>query len=299
MKFNSLLLVGVILSCIGLIVSIGYIPLASHSLHDSRISIQSKFLESPTQLLHQVSFTEFNYSALTASLANHNISTNTASNVITSYEQIYHTDKTQFITISEPAISLTLPMIVNSSSNSNNHNEVWKDISRIYNWVKSCIRYENDSSLLLTQEINQSLHSPVDIWQYPSQTLLLGQGDCEDQALLLTSLLLSYSNESYYFECLLLQSSYGIGHVTPYIPVKGDLLTIMDPATGYYTTSESRNSTLTSQTVKQEIGNYLAFLSTQSEGPWRISGAFSNNFDHSFPTTDTFSNWLLSRMSDE
>ncbi len=299
MKFNTLLLVGVILSCIGLIVSIGYIPLASPSLHDSSISIQSKFLEPPTQLLQQVSFTEFNYSTLMASLASHNISTNTASNVIPSYEQIYHTDKTQFITISEPAILLTLPMIVNSSRNSNNHNEVWKDISRIYNWVKTYIQYKNDSYLLLTQGINQRLHSPADIWQYPSQTLILGQGDCEDQALLLTSLLLSYSNESYYFECLLLQSSLGIGHVTPYIPIKSNLLTIMDPATGYYTTSESGNSTLASQTIKQEIANYLAFLSTQSEGSWRIIGAFSNNFDHAFPTTDTFSNWLLSRMSDE
>jgi len=91
----------------------------------------------------------------------------------------------------------------------------------------------------------------------------------------------------------------GIEHVTPYIPIKGDLLTIMDPATGYCTTSESGNSTLTSQTIKQEISSYLAFLSTQSEGHWRIIGAFSNTFDHSFPTTDTFSNWLLSRMSDE
>ena len=298
MKFNTLLLLGVILSCTGLVISIGYIPIASHSIHDSGISIQSKFLEPPTQLPPQVSFKEFNYSALIAALASHNISTNVASNIFMSYEQIHHIDKTLFVTVSEPAILITLPMIVNNSRNSDNHNEVWNDISSIYHWVKTCIQYENDSYLLLTQGANQSLQSPVDIWQYPSQTLVLGQGDCEDQALLLTSLLLSYSNESYYFECLLLQSSSGIGHVTPYIPIKGDLLTIMDPATGYYTTSEPRNNTLTSRSIKQEIVNYLAFLSTQSEGQWRVIGAFSNNFDHPFSTTDAFSNWLLSRMTD-
>ena len=299
MKFNKLLLLGVILSCTGLVISIGYIPIATPPLHDSSISIQSKFLEPPTGEPQQVSFKEFDYSTLTASLASHNISSNITHNISSNYEELHHIDKTLFITVSEPAISITLPMIVNNTMNSDNHNEVWNDISSIYHWVKTCIRYENDSLPLLTQGINQSSQSPVDIWQYPSQTLVLGQGDCEDQALLLTSLLLNYSNESYYFECLLLQSSLGIGHVTPYIPIKGDLLTIVDPATGYYTTSESEKSTLSSRSIKQEIANYLAFLSTQIEGQWRINGAFSNNFEHPFSTTDAFTNWLLSRMSAE
>ena len=298
MKFNTLLLLGVILSCTGLIIGIWYVPTAPPSLYDSSISIQSKFLEPPNQLPQQISFKEFNYSALIASLASQNISTNTAANRLTSYEQIHHIDKTQFVTVSEPAISLTLPMIVNHSMHSLNCNEIWNDISSIYHWVKTCILYENDSLPLLTQGANQSSQPPVDIWQYPSQTLVLGQGDCEDQALLLTSLLLSYANETYYFECLLLQSSTGMGHVTPYIPIKGDLLTIIDPATGYYTITESKNNTLTSRPIKQEIANYLAFLPTQSEGQWRIIGAFSNNFDHPFSTTDAFSNWLLLRMSD-
>jgi hypothetical protein len=135
------------------------------------------------------------------------------------------------------------------------------------------------------------------IWQYPSQTLLLGHGDCEDQALLLTSMLRNYYDETFYIECLLLQSSTGIGHVTPYLPVNNDCLTIIDPATGYYTTTDPNKNTLTSGMVEQEITNYLAFLSTQSSGQWRIVGAFSSYFDHPFDFNDEFSNWLLLHMS--
>jgi hypothetical protein len=297
MKFNSVLLLGAVLACTGLMISIYYIPSTSPFVTDNHLSIQSKFLEPPTQLPQQISFMEFNYSALITSLTNQNMSIDISSNIVTSYEQLLHIDKTQFITVSDPAISITLPMILNYSMNPSNHNEVWNDLSSIYYWVQTCIQYQNDSLPLVDHGASNISTSPVDMWQHPSQTIFLGQGDCEDQALLLTSLLLNYYEEAFYFECLLLQSSTGAGHVTPYIPVKGDYLTIIDPATGYSTITESNNRVLATESIEHEIANYLAFLSTQSIGQWKVVGAFSSNFDRMFSSTDEFNHWLLLRMS--
>ena len=57
--------------------------------------------------------------------------------------------------------------------------DVRADWSVILDWVKNNIKYEGD----------YVLHNEIDYWQLPQETLFTGKGDCEDQALLLCSML--------------------------------------------------------------------------------------------------------------
>ena len=58
------------------------------------------------------------------------------------------------------------------------HENIGENIRILYNWVKENISYKND-----VDEWGE------DYWQLPSTTIEKGTGDCEDQAILLTSLL--------------------------------------------------------------------------------------------------------------
>jgi predicted transglutaminase-like cysteine proteinase len=57
-----------------------------------------------------------------------------------------------------------------------------QDFNRIVDWVGSNVSDVSD----------KSVHGVSDYWQLPSETLSLGTGDCEDYAILLTSLLRAY-----------------------------------------------------------------------------------------------------------
>jgi hypothetical protein len=73
-------------------------------------------------------------------------------------------------------------------------NKPWWDIRPdweiLTEWVKNYIEYENDTFI----------HNRRDYWQLPRETLQIGEGDCEDQAILLCTMLRTrgYSIDSVY-----------------------------------------------------------------------------------------------------
>ena len=185
------------------------------------------------------------------------LSYNASLNAETSFslQQLLPHDRTQYITSSDRLVFAVTSSVFQDPFNRSDNERIRIDLYTIYRWIRSNIRYHNDS-----YQGNDGIElTNVDVWQFPNQTIVLGTGDCEDQALLLASLILNYCDATFYVECLFLQSSEGIGHVAMYLPIHGDSICILDPATGYITSGI--NEALTSQPIEQEISNYLQFLS--------------------------------------
>ena len=68
----------------------------------------------------------------------------------------------------------------------------------LYHWVVNNVEYSHDSYFPVIPEV---MGSPLiwweECWRMPAETLEDEAGDCEDMAVLLASLMLSYNNGSY------------------------------------------------------------------------------------------------------
>jgi hypothetical protein len=123
------------------------------------------FIKTPIEAPQQISSTEFNYSALIAAITNQNMTGDNTFKTFSNYEQLFRTDKTRFITVQEPTISTALSMILNHSMNADDSNEIWNDLSIIYAWVTTYIRYQNDTLPLSDYGPGDIPPLPIDIWQ--------------------------------------------------------------------------------------------------------------------------------------
>jgi hypothetical protein len=286
MKFNSLLILGAGISCLGLLICVAFIP---WSTSGSVFQEHAKFLPPSYSMLLELSQGE------NETVSREQILDLLSSNVsfhyesYFSYQQLLHNDRTSYITPSDNLVSAVTPFVFQDSFNRSDTEEVWTNLYTIYQWIRNNIQYHND-----TYHGEDGIElSGVDVWQFPNQTILLGTGDCEDQALLLASLIMNYCDTTFYVECLFLQSLNGIGHVAIYLPILGDSICILDPATGY--TTNGTNDVLTSKPIEQEISQYLQFLSQLSNDSWNVSNVFSNDFSLLFSSTDEFTDWLIER----
>lgn len=286
MKFNSLLILGTGISCLGLLMCVAFIPLSTSGtvFHDyvkflsTSHSVQLELSQGETEKISREQILDllFTHASFTYEPS-------------FSYQQLLHNDRTQYITPSDNLVSAVTSLIFQDLFNRSDTERIWIDLHTAFQWIQSNIQYQNDTY----QEEEGIELTNVDVWQFPNQTILLGTGDCEDQTLLLASLILNYCDMTFYVECLFLQSLEGIGHIALYLPIKGDSICILDPATGY--TTSGANDMLTSRPIEEEVLHYLQFLSQLSEGSWSISNVFSDNFSLIFAGTEEFTEWLIER----
>ena len=286
MKFNTLLILGAGISCFGLLICVAFIP---SSTSGTMFQDYTKFLTISHSVQPELSNEE------DETVSREQILDSLYSNASFNYEpsfsfqQLLHSDRTQYITSSDNIVSAVTSSVFHDTFNRSDTERIWTDLHTVYQWIRSNIQYHND-----TYQGEDGIElTGVDVWQFPNQTILLGAGDCEDQAFLLTSLILNYCDSTFYVECLFLQSMKGIGHVALYLPIQGDFICILDPATGYITSRT--NNALTSQPIEQEISHYLKFLSQLSNDLWSVSNVFSDDFSIIFSSTDEFTNWLIER----
>lgn len=111
--------------------------------------------------------------------------------------------------------------------------------TKIYNWIKDNIRYNYDTPLIVPASLNSSTpyYTIGNYIQYASETIKLGYGDCEDQAILAAAMVLNYWLRTYnttYKIYVVLVSGYSngepVGHAFTVIPVHGGKVIILDPA---------------------------------------------------------------------
>lgn len=199
-------------------------------------------------------------------------------------------DTQQFITPGDEKVSVKALEIAGTFSEDNH--EMWNDYHRLYQWVVNNIKYSYDSYVpILPQIPSGTLTWSRDYWRTPAETLQDKTGDCEDMAVLLTSLLCNYNNEKYSVWAIEIHNE-DSGHLAVAIPVKGDNLTILDPAGKYYT--GYRTGWIQSQDINIAINDWVAYWIEEMPDAY-INAVFSNNFHKTFDNTQEFIDWAKAR----
>jgi len=197
-----------------------------------------------------------------------------------------------FVTPEDPSIWSTVYSITGGWSDMNDWDEAWNDEELLYKWVVNNIEYKDDSPYpILPDAPSGNLEFYDEVWQFPNETLTLKQGDCEDQALLLCSMISCYVKMQYYVDCIMIVSSTS-AHVAVQIPVEGNELAILDPAGNYYT---QISGTLTSKEISNEINNWLNYWKPEMGNDVYVYRVFSEDFDETFTSTNEYIAWMYSR----
>jgi hypothetical protein len=137
-----------------------------------------------------------------------------------------------FVTPQDPAVVGQMLSITGGHDDPNSLDELWGDYESMYRWVTSRISEELDSPYPYiyadsSQQIRWVKHSV----RYPNETLLDRYGDCEDQAILLLSMMTAYSDQVEKW-CISIDWEGG-GHVAvAYLSGNGGLV-ILDPTREY------------------------------------------------------------------
>jgi len=200
-------------------------------------------------------------------------------------------DETKLITSSNGAVVAKMLEITGGWANQSDWNEFWQDAFLIYQWVRGNIQYRSDGDYpLLPDQPNGTLINWPEMWQYPTETLDLRKGDCEDMAILLTSLILAYSNETIWTEVIVITQ-----HAAVYIPVSPGKICILDASGNYYTNTGSPSYTITYKNINQEVNNWLNYWNSHGISNPRVDWVFSSYLWQEFYNTSTFTTWLYDR----
>ncbi len=172
-------------------------------------------------------------------------------------------------------------------------NEYWRDVYRLYQWVVNNISYSYDSSMpVLPEVMSGELIWHGEYWRLPEETLEEKTGDCEDMATLPVSLMRSYNEGIFAVWAVTISSGIpgNIGHVGAAFPVADAKLTIVDPTGNYYTGYGSLEAKSSSIAVNQWLAHW------ESDIPEAfISGVFTDDFYYEFSNTDEFLAWVMDR----
>ena len=201
-----------------------------------------------------------------------------------------HLDISKFITPDDPSVKQTVTQVTGGWSNPADWNEFWNDIKAMYNWVVNNIDYRYDGLYPVLQSSPTSTVSFVaEMWQFPNETLTERKGDCEDMAILLTSMIRYYGAEKYWTESIWIACSLN-AHVAVQIPVSGNKITILDPAGKYYTSDTWGN--LVQKDLSTEISNWLNYWKPSIGNDVYVYRLFANYVDKTFASTSEYVSWM-------
>jgi len=208
----------------------------------------------------------------------------------------------KFIAPYDPEVMNITHNITGKTGNVTDPNEIWKDIKAMYDWVDNNIQYREDGLYpVLPYDIKdietKGLRHSDQMAQYPNETLTLKMGDCEDIAVLLTSMIRAYfydGNNSYRYtvECIWITGETA-GHVAVQIPFAEGKLVILDPIRDYYSHNTLGNIALNS--VSTEIYNWMNIWRPSLGNDIHVYRVFSDYMDQYFETTDEYLTWMYDR----
>lgn len=157
--------------------------------------------------------------------------------------------------------------------------EIWR--------LSSNIEYLQDPMYPLLPELLGPIQDVQDYWRTPGETFTVRHGDCEDQALLLASLLRTYCDEQYTVWVIGLAGQSG-GHVAVAYPVVGGKITILDTAGHFYT---NEYGILTANDIHTAVNEWTQWIS-KSNSNAHLTFAFSHTELSRFSSLDTFADWV-------
>jgi len=198
-----------------------------------------------------------------------------------------------FITPEDTSVKSIVYSITGGWSDPSDWSEFWTDIKVMYDWVVNNIEYRYDGLYpILPYDPHDSLSFWNEMWQLPNETLELREGDCEDMAILLCSMIRSYVDCEYDVEVICIKGTMA-GHAAVQIPVSGNLLTILDPAGRYYT--HDFFGSIDQKDISTEINNWLNYWKPQLGSNVYVRRVFSDYMNKTFESTDEYIVWMYER----
>jgi len=194
------------------------------------------------------------------------------------------TNDTKFITPSDPEVMRIMLQETGGWSDQTDWSEYWDDIKKLYDWVEGNIEYAEDpSSPYLFSNPSLGVFFKGENWQFPNETLRIMQGDCEDQAILLASLIRAYNSQKYAVYCIVITN-----HAALFFPVEEDKICILDPAMHYTTSYGWPTYYLRSEDFRQGVNDWLNWVGGVKQVEWMFSDILYTTFSG---TEDFFSFW--------
>jgi transglutaminase-like putative cysteine protease len=205
-----------------------------------------------------------------------------------------HYDITKFITPNDPSVQQIVNQVTGGWSNPSDWNEFWTDVKSMYDWVATNTEWRADIEYfpVLPSSLSGSVTYAKDVWQFPNETLSMKEGDCEDMAILLCSMIRCYNGEKYWAECVWIEGS-SSAHVGVQILVSGGKLVILDPAGNYYT--QDIWGSIVSKDISTEINNWLNHWKPSLGSDVHVCRVFSSYIDKTFSSTNEYTTWMYSR----
>ncbi len=194
-------------------------------------------------------------------------------------------DLSRFVTPEDPAVVEMMVEVSGGLETWGSMSEYWGDSKVLHDWVVENIAYAVDSPYpFLYSDPSESVRWFVQSVRYPNETLSDRSGDCEDQAILLESMMEAH-NERFTQWCISVQWEGG-GHVGVGIPLEGGRLAILDPSGGYHSGS---GDSLSSEPVAVALGDWMSMVSGEE---MYVKSVFSHGLYVEFDSTDEFLVWF-------
>jgi len=197
----------------------------------------------------------------------------------------------KFVTPDDPKVSNLVIQTTGGWSDTADWNEYWSDLRKMYDWVIYNVEYSHDSPLPLMPEMKGSLQWRSEFWRFPNDTIADKNGDCEDLAVLLCSMIINYNKNKYAAWAITYQSE-STSHVAVAFPVVGGRLTILDPAGKFYTSDLFGN--LASKDTRTAVNEWLQYWDGLGQRNIRITLIFNQTIYKEFSSTDEFIQWTSS-----
>jgi len=198
--------------------------------------------------------------------------TSLSGNVSTLYEMLYsYTDiQSSFPRVlNNDAVTRIADTVKDVTGSSN---DSWPAYQKIYNHIVASIKYVDDIDMPLISDYwytDQSGYSYITSFsldtvrnyiQTPALTVEIGQGDCEDHAVLAYGMIQYYRNyilgAFYSLYIAEITFSDGTGHMAVIMPVSGGKICVIDPAGKYLTTT---SGTIDSKAALVELQGYSSY----------------------------------------
>jgi hypothetical protein len=195
-----------------------------------------------------------------------------------------------FVTPSDPAVMSLVYNITGKTSNTDDSSQYWKDIKAMYEWVNTNIKYREDGLYpVLPYDLEDGLEHSDQMAQFPNETLVLKMGDCEDMAMLLTSMIRAYFNNSYTTESIWITGE-SAGHVAVQIPFRYGKLVILDPVRDYYSHDTLGDISLNS--ISTELYNWMSIWRPSLGKDVHVYRIFSDYVDKFFESNEEYLTWM-------
>ena len=195
-----------------------------------------------------------------------------------------------FVTPQDPIVIEKMIEASGGYSDPDSFEEYWEDAKAMNDWVASKVMYNSDSPYpYLVSDPSYPVRWLEHSARYPHETLADGTGDCEDQALLLLSMLMAHDDQ--YVKWGISLKWDGDGHVAVALPVAGGRLAILDPTNEYYS---GTGLSLESLPLEEALESWIDLWGNPDV---YVKSIFDDTLFYEFDSTEEFVEWFSTNFN--